>query len=204
MALTQRDVTLLRLSVGICLGDWTLLRELRRAAPPGEPDRAWREAVLQAHLFAGFPRVVEAFGVLADAGGLGPPDPGEADYHPDNFDAGAELFGRIYGASADRVRTKLEQGHPILASWILGHTYGRVLSRPGLAPDRRELCAVVCLASLGQDRQLASHVRGGLHCGCTAGELRDCLEAIHDLIDERALRHAQRVVDRFAPLEDEG
>ena len=200
MALSPRDVTLLRLSVGICLGDWDLLRRLRAAAPAGEPDRAWREAALQAHLFAGFPRVVEAFGVLADAGGLGDPEPGEADHQPDDFDAGNELFGRIYGGAAGRVRDTLHGHHPTLARWILGHTYGRVLSRPGLSPDRRELCAVACLASQGQDRQLASHVRGGLRCGCTAAELRDCLEAIHDLIGERELRHAQRVVDRFAPL----
>ena len=204
MALDPRDVLLLRLSVGICRGDWNLLRSLRRSAPAGQPDRAWREAVLQTHLFAGFPRVVEAVGVLAEAGGLGTPEEEEAGYGPDDFDAGAELFGRIYGPSAGRVEDQLARGHPVLARWILGHAYGRVLARPGLSPDRRELCAVACLAALGQDRQLASHVRGGLRCGATAGELRDALEAVHDLIGERELRHAQRVVDRFAPLDGNG
>jgi alkylhydroperoxidase/carboxymuconolactone decarboxylase family protein YurZ len=199
-ALDQRDVLLLRLSVGICRGDWNLLRELRRAAGPGEPNRAWREAVLQAHLFAGFPRVVEAFGVLSEEGGLGPPDPGEAAYGPDDFALGAALFGRIYGAKAERVRAGLAEAHPTLESWIVGHTYGRVLARPGLSADRRELCAVACLAALGQDRQLASHVRGGLHCGATPAELRAALAAVSDLIGELELRHAQRVVDRFAPL----
>jgi alkylhydroperoxidase/carboxymuconolactone decarboxylase family protein YurZ len=203
MGLTSRDQTLLRLSVGICLGDWNLLRDLRTGAAEGEPDRAWREAVLQAHLFAGFPRVVEALGILAEAGGLGEPDPEEAEYAADDFETGAALFARIYGRGAARVRAELEQGHPVLASWILGHAYGRVLSRGGLAADRRELCAVVCLASLGQDRQLASHVRGGLHCGATAEELREALEAVSDLIGERNLRHAQRVVDRFAPLDED-
>lgn len=203
MALTSRDQTLLRLSVGICLGDWNLLRNLRIQAAAGEPDRAWREAALQAHLFAGFPRVVEALGVLAEVGGLGEPDPEEAEYAPDDFETGAELFARIYGRGAPRVRAELERAHPVLASWILGHTYGRVLSRGGLEPDRRELCAVVCLASLGQDRQLASHVRGGLHCGATAVELRQALDSVSDLLGERNLRHAQRVLDRFAPLDED-
>jgi len=200
MAIDRRDVVLLRLSVGICLGDWNLLRELRRSAAPGEPDRAWREAALQAHLFAGLPRLVEACGVLAEAGGLGAPDPGEAAYAADDFGAGQELFQRIYGGDSPRVRAGLAAAHPVLEHWILGHAYGRVLARPGLAPDRRELCAVACLASLGQDRQLASHVRGGLRCGATAAELRAALAAVGDLLRDHELRHAQRVLDRFAPL----
>jgi alkylhydroperoxidase/carboxymuconolactone decarboxylase family protein YurZ len=200
MTLPGRDVTLLRLSVGICLGDWGLLRRLRQSAPPGEPDRAWREAALQSHLFAGFPRLVEAFGVLSEEGGLGLPGADESAYTADDFETGAALFARIYAASAGRVRASLSSAHPVLESWIVGHTYGRVLSRPGLSPDRRELCAVACLAALGQDRQLASHVRGGLHCGATPLELRAALLAISDLVGEQQLRHAQRVVDRFAPL----
>jgi alkylhydroperoxidase/carboxymuconolactone decarboxylase family protein YurZ len=197
MSLRPLDVTLLRLSVGICLGNWALLRELRTLAPAGEPNRAWREAVLQAHLFAGFPRLVEAFVVLDEAGGLGALEPGETD-EPDVLAAGAALFGRIYGPGADRVRAKLAHGHPLLERFVLAHAYGRVLARPGLAPDRRELCAIACLASLGQDRQLASHVRGGLHCGASPGELRGALDAVGDLIAEHDLRHAHRVIDRFA------
>jgi alkylhydroperoxidase/carboxymuconolactone decarboxylase family protein YurZ len=201
MALTRRDVTLLRLSVGICLGDWNLLRALRRSAPAGEPDRGWREAALQAHLFAGLPRLVEACGVLCEEGGLGIPEPGEADYAGDDFDAGQDLFRRIYGDGAPRVRAGLAAAHPVLESWILGHAYGRVLARPGLAPDKRELCAVVCLACLGQDRQLASHVRGGLRCGATPEELRASVEAVADLLREHDVRHAWRVLERFAPAE---
>jgi len=206
MALSPLDVTLLRLSVGICLGDWALLRDLRLAAPAGEPNRAWREAVLQAHLFAGFPRLVEAFVVLDEAGGLGAPDPGEPggigeiDEPSDEVAVaeGEQVFRRIYGAGADRVRRKLRDGHPLLERFVLRHAYGRVLARPGLAADRRELCAIACLAALGQDRQLASHVRGGLHCGATPEELHGALDAVRDLIDETDLRHAERVIERFA------
>ncbi len=200
MALNDLDRTLLRLSVGICLGDWNLLRTLRRQAGLGEPNRAWREAVLQSHLFAGFPRVVEALGVLEEEGGLGAPDDDESVWEPDDFERGEALFARIYGDGRERVKAKLRDGHPVFERWILGHTYGRVLSRPGLDADRRELCSVASLAALGQDRQLASHVRGGLHCGATAEELRQALDAVGDLIGARELRHAERVVDRFAPL----
>jgi alkylhydroperoxidase/carboxymuconolactone decarboxylase family protein YurZ len=197
MALSPLDVTLLRLSVAISLGDWQLLRELRLGAPPGEPNRAWREAALQAHLFAGFPRLVQAFLVLEEVGGLGAPESGETDEPP--AAAGPVLFRRIYGQHAERVRANLGAGHPLLERFVLGHAYGRVLARPGLGPDRRELCAIVCLASLGQDRQLASHVRGGLRCGASPAELRGALDAVADRVAEHDLRHARRVIDRFAP-----
>jgi len=77
MSLTPREERLVRLSAAIALGRGDVLAELRRTVPEGEPDRGWREAVLQAHLFAGVPRVVEACGVLAAHGGLGTPDADE-------------------------------------------------------------------------------------------------------------------------------
>lgn len=189
---------LLRLSAAICLGNWSALRALRRAAPPGEPDRGWREAVLQAHLFAGFPRVVEACEVLAEDGGLGAPEPAELPAHPDRFAEGRALFDQVYGDLAAPVRARLQAHHPVLAGWIEGHAYGRVLARGGLSPARRELLAVACLAALEQDRQLASHVRGALRVGATAPELQAAVDAVAELLDERALRSARRILERFA------
>ena len=200
MAIDDTDRLLVRLSVGICLGDWELLRRVRAAAPEGQPDRRWREACLQAHLFAGMPRVVEAWGVLDAAGGLGEPDAEEARHEADRFEAGHALFERIYGPQAAAVRETLSGYHPVLERWIEGHAYGRVLARPGLSPDRREILAVACLSALGQDRQLASHARGAVFVGATSEELREALDAVEDLVPRETLRHARRVLDRFAPL----
>ena len=63
MSLSPGDRLLARLSAAVVLGDWEGLRALRAQAPPGQPDRRWREALLQTHLFAGFPRTIEAAGV---------------------------------------------------------------------------------------------------------------------------------------------
>lgn len=197
MALSDTDRILIRLSVGICTGDWELLRRLRTGAPAGEPDRRWREALLQAHLFAGLPRVVEACGVLDEVGGLGEPDEDEARHQGDRFEAGRALFERIYAGQAEAVRETLERCHPVLARWIEGHAYGRVLARPGLSLDRREILAVACLTALGLDRQLASHVRGAMFAGASRDELVATLDTIVDLVDETRLRHALRTVERF-------
>ena len=196
MALDARDRRLLCLSTAVVLGDWEALEALRRAAPSGEPDRGWREALLQAHLFAGFPRVVEALAVLGAAGGLGVPDPDETIPEPDRPERGAALFDRIYDSHAGRVRAFLRSGHPAFAAWVEGHAYGRVLGRPGLAADRRELLAVAALAATDQDRQLASHARGSLRCGATAGELAEALETVRPLIGAARCERALRIVAR--------
>jgi alkylhydroperoxidase/carboxymuconolactone decarboxylase family protein YurZ len=198
--LAPKTITLLRLSVATVLGDWDLLRELRKAAGEGEPDRAWREAVLQTHLFAGFPRLVEAFGVLEEEGGLGvisDEERSEARSEAEDIDAGYEFFERVYGHRAPRVREMLESHHPDWGRWILGHAYGRVLTRPGLSAAKRELCAVVSLAALSQDRQLAGHARGAINCGAKPKELEAALEAVADLLSESNLQRAQRVVRAF-------
>ncbi len=200
MTLADADRRLVRLFVAVVLGRWDDLRAVRRAAGPGEPDRRWREAVLQAHLFAGFPRVVEALGVLGEEGGLGEPD---ADEHTSESDAelrarGRELFERIYADGAERVRDVLHRGHAEFADWIESHAYGRVLARPGLDAATRELCAAAGLAATGQDRQLASHARGALRCGATAAELREALDCVRPWIDPDTWERADRVARRFA------
>ena len=189
---------LARLFVACVLGRWAEVERLRRAAGPGEPDRSWRETLLQVHVFAGFPRAVEAYGVLTAAGGLGELAPDEVLGEAEQHERGRELFERVYAADAARIRATLEAAHPDFARWIEGHAYGRILSRPGLAPVSRELLAVSALAALGQDRQLASHVRGSLRCGATRADSEAVLDSGADLIEPERLERARAVLAYFA------
>jgi alkylhydroperoxidase/carboxymuconolactone decarboxylase family protein YurZ len=197
MSSSDKDRRLQRLFTAIVLGLWDEVVRLRREAPAGEPDRAWRETVLQAHVFAGFPRAVEAYGVLDGAGGLGELEPGEALNEPELAERGRELFERIYAEQSERIRGTLSASHPDFARWIEGHAYGRVLARPGLSADRRELLAIAALAAFGQERQLASHVRGALRCGAKGDEVREALASVRDLIGSECYQSAQRVAERF-------
>lgn len=215
MSLCDADRRLLRLFTAGVLGRFDEVARLRRAAGTGEPDRRWREAVLQVHVFAGFPRLVELYGVIDSAGGLGALEPDEAagsDQPADGSGPAADarglaagerqrgraLFERIYADDAPTVRAMLARHHPDFARWIEEHAYGRVLARAGLDADRRELLAVAALSALGQERQLASHARGALRCGATRAELDATLDAIADLIEPERLTRARRVVERFA------
>lgn len=188
---------LVRLTVAVVLGDWDGLRELR-AEEGLRPGPRWREAILQTHLFIGFPRVVEAFAVLETVGGLGTPGPHEVLGDPDRPERGRALFDRIYGTRADRVRGLLERAHPDFAAWIEGHAYGRVLTRPGLEASERELLAVAALTATGQDRQLASHARGAVACGASPEAVARVVDQIRGRVDPEVWDRARRVVERFA------
>lgn len=198
MSFDERTRRLARLTVAIVLGRWDELRRVRAGAPAPEPDRAWREAVLQAHLFAGFPRLVEAYALLGECGGLGEPEPAELEAERPAAAHGRALFERIYAADAPRVRAQLAAGHADFARWIEEHAYARVLARAGLSADRRELLASCALAALGQERQLASHARGSLRCGASLAELEEALTAVGDLVGEERLERARRIVARIA------
>lgn len=198
MALSDEDRRLVRLFVAIVLGQWERVRSLRLAALAPEPNRAWREAVLQVHLFAGFPRQVEAYEVLAQVGGLGTIEAEEMPGHQDQPEAGRELFGHIYGKNSQMVQDRLHQHHGDFGGWIIGHAYGRVLSRSGLSAARRELLAVGALAATGQVRQLASHARGAIHCGATPEQVSEVLDAIEDLVAAEHLMAAREVASKFS------
>jgi 4-carboxymuconolactone decarboxylase len=197
MRFGEREARLVRLFTCVVLGRWEDVARLRAEAPAPEPDRAWREAVLQAHVFAGFPRVVEAYDVLARAGGLGTLEPEEILAEPDQPARGRALFERIYQEQAGTIRATLAAGHPDFAAFIEGHAYGRILARPGLEPALRELLAVAALSALGQERQLASHARGALRCGAPAEAVHAALENVADLIAPDRLERARRVLERF-------
>ncbi len=164
-----------------------------------EPGVAHREALLQVHLFAGFPRLVEAFGVLEQCGGLGATGPGERlGWAPDR-DRGREFFERIYAAQSAAVAGSLERFHPELAEWVLGHAYGRVLTRPGLAAEQRELLAVAALIATDQERQLASHVRGAARLGAGRADFEVLLGWLGELLPTEQVDRARRVIERFGP-----
>ena len=143
----------------------------RAAAAP----EALREALRMVHLFAGFPRALDA---LAAAAPSLPSAGGEPAEDRASFAArGRVLFDRVYGADAARVHARLAALDPSLAAWVVEDAYGRVLSRDGLGAADRERLAVVMLAAQGLRNQLPGHVRGALACGASPAEVEASLAA---------------------------
>ncbi len=199
--LEEKDLRLIGLVSAVARGDWHALVEIRKAAPAGEPDREWREALLQSHLFLGFPRIVEAFEQLAQVGGLGHPTEAEiqgSEPSSEQWDQqGAPLFDTIYGDLAEPVRRRMRQHHLDFGAWIAEHAYGRVLARPGLAGHKREWLALVCLILTGLERQLASHTRGAMRLGSSWEQALEVLDSQREFLAGEEYERLLGTMQRF-------
>lgn len=157
--------------------DARLRRLLVRAA-----ERGWNlevdEALLQAHLFVGFPRALNALSrwrsIRSDAG-FEPEDPEPFGTRPDRVGTGVELCREIYGSAYASLRMRARELHPAIDRWMVEDGYGKVLCRPGLSMERRELAVVGILAVQGVEQQLHSHLRGALRVGCSLERVESAL-----------------------------
>jgi 4-carboxymuconolactone decarboxylase len=96
----------------------------------------------------------------------------------------------------EKLRLNVRDLHPALDAWMVIDGYGKVLSRPGLALERRELCVVAACAAMGQDRQLHSHLHGALNVGVGPDAIIDAIEAIAELIGAERARSARLLLAR--------
>ncbi|MCC7171641.1 MAG: carboxymuconolactone decarboxylase family protein [Planctomycetes bacterium] len=146
------------------------------------------EGALMTHLFAGFPRAIEAFAIVEDAvrraGGTWPRAPGPIARIDANAQrsAGAALFTLIYGSHAQRVRQRLAQFDPAFERAVLEDAYGRILARPGLDARTRELMSVCVLTALDLPRQLHSHMKGAVAAGATVDDIEEMVNLAADLV----------------------
>lgn len=156
-----------------------LLRRAARAAGPS----AVEEAILQSHLFLGFPaalagmRAWRRLDSAPSAEERGPPDAGGAD--PAAWTArGEEVCRRVYGSAYGELRRNVRRLHPDLDAWMIRDGYGKVLGRSGLDLATRELCIVATLAADGSTGgPLHSHLRGALLAGADPRRVEEALEA---------------------------
>ena len=138
------------------------------------------ELILQSHLFDGYPCALE--GLLALKELLGdayqPEDILEA-YSPSSMETwrhrGDDLCRRIYGDNYEPLLRHVGILSPTLREWMLMEGYGRVLSRPSLSIDLRELGIIAILTVKNLPRQLHSHLRGALRVGVSSAELEAAL-----------------------------
>ncbi|HXD47917.1 MAG TPA: carboxymuconolactone decarboxylase family protein [Gemmatimonadaceae bacterium] len=178
---------LVRLSAIVTAGTEADIRAIMQTIPDVIPAAWVEELLLQSHLFAGFPRALNAMrewrrvqpdiAVAApanDASGSSAAD--LATWRAD----GEATCAAVYGGMYDRLRHNIRLLHPLLDDWMITDGYGKVLSRPGLDLARRELCIVAACAAAGQDRQLHSHLHGARNVGVEPDVVDDVIEAVAD------------------------
>jgi 4-carboxymuconolactone decarboxylase len=178
---------LVRLSAVVTTGTEADIRAIMQTIPSLIPDAWIEELLLQSHLFAGFPRALNA---MREWRRVQPDIAVAAPAHEANGSGAADLAtwradgeatcAAVYGAMYDRLRRNIRILHPLLDDWMITDGYGKVLSRPGLDLARRELCIVAACAAAGQDRQLHSHLHGARNVGVEPDVVDDVIEAVAD------------------------
>lgn len=206
-ALTSRRRHLVRLSAAVASredgGAADVSGEIDRAARAvrsGELEqREVEEALLQSHLFLGYPAALSALAAWRERVPEPPPEtdplagPGAADARRER---GEETCRRVYGRAYDKLRDRVGSLHPALDRWMVSEGYGKVLARPGLPLVDRELCIAAVLAVLGHGPQLHSHVRGALRAGAEPEAVEETLAVALRWADRPGRRRTARDVWR--------
>ena len=179
---------------------------LAAALERGVPAAHLEETLLQAHLFAGFPRAIRALKIfrriIEERRETRTPPPRPRRFRP-RFSSrrrrgrGRRIFDAVYGSIARAVLHALDTLHPGYGGWVLEDAYGRVLARPGLPPLWRELCAVAALAVTDVPEQLYSHVRGALRMGASPQEVEEAIRAIGPLVPPKKIDHALEILSKM-------
>jgi len=194
-ALDPETAALVGLAAAIALGREDLIAVRSREAVGVGVAPVWvDELLLQSVLMLGYPRALVGAAAWRAASGIAGPasDPSSTETAAEWRIRGEATCRLIYGTNYDRLRNNVRVLHPALDAWMVTEGYGRVLSRPGLDPARRELCTIAQIATLGTDRQLHSHLRGALNAGATNAAVEAVLALVGphltDDLRDRALR----------------
>ena len=159
------------------------------------------EAILQTHLFAGYPRAINAMTTVRKLGAdqFGEYHEGHDENVADWEASGTALCGEIYGGNYPKLREKMATIHPDLDKWMLQTGYGRVLSRPGLTPRLRELCVIAVLTGQNVTPQLFSHLRGAVNVGASVAECESILKQTQFIWGDEAQVQALKVFEKVRP-----
>ena len=177
---------LVRLSAVVAAGSERDIRDMMSNATSDIPPAWVEELLLQTYLFAGFPRALNAtreWRRVLPMAGAGSSNGGVEQWRSNGETTCAAVYGTMY----ERLRENIRALHPQLDEWMIVEGYGKVLSRPELDLQRRELCIVAACAAQEQDRQLHSHLRGALNVGVAPSVVTAAIDALTDLLGaERA------------------
>lgn len=185
---------LVRLSARIAAGSEAEVRASCTECVELETPVGWvEETILQAYLFAGFPRALNAAREWRRISGL--EAPAAEDLPAPDLERwsrqGEETCATVYGKFYEKLRHNIRALHPALDEWMIVEGYGKILSRPGLDLRLREFCIVAACVAAGQDRQLHSHLHGAVNAGGSEEEVAGVLEALDGAVSPEHLHSAR-------------
>jgi 4-carboxymuconolactone decarboxylase len=159
------------------------------------------EALLQLHLFAGYPCSLTALSILqSEFQQINPKSSiiDSIDNEPYNYqkykDRGLKTCELVYTNTYAPLMAKLKEYSPQLQEWMLIDGYGKTLSRSGLSIQQREILLVSVLLVQGWKKQLYSHLRGAKNVGCSQNVLLELLSFGNEFFSPSNRQYAQEVI----------
>jgi len=187
-ALDPGTEALVALSAALAAGSGDGVEEALRAAAQVADPVAVEEALLQSHLFLGYPAALNGLARWRELSGR--PASLAANDREVWAERGEEVCRVVYGGQYEGLRANVRRLHPDVERWMVEDGYGRVLGRPGLDLAVRELCIGAILAVQDAPRQLYSHLRGALNAGAGRAQVSRALELAAAVSAPAARAHA--------------
>mmetsp|Transcript_19966 Transcript_19966/g.51001 ORF Transcript_19966/g.51001 Transcript_19966/m.51001 type:complete len:266 (-) Transcript_19966:123-920(-) len=151
------------------------------------------EVILQSHLFAGYPRALNALSAVHEPGRLWEAKEVKDLSHWQK--EGEKALSAIYGSTAPLLKRRMLALHPDMEAWMRETGYGRILSRPGASLLQREYGILPILVIQQVEAQLKSHLLGALRVGATEKSLFQMLGCLHyGFVGEGAVMKAEAVL----------
>jgi 4-carboxymuconolactone decarboxylase len=93
-----------------------------------------------------------------------------------SYDAGLHIRREVLGDEyVDRARTATTEFTAPFQEFLTRYAWGEVWGREGLDRRTRSSVTLAVLATLGQEKELAAHVRGALRNGLSREEIAEVL-----------------------------
>lgn len=176
--LSIRDGSIADVAAYTASGDTAKLEEAVRAGlKNGMTVNEIKEVMVQLYAYCGFPRSLNALGVLmkvAKEGGFKEGESGKAlPADADRLKLGTKVQTELVGSE---VKGPLFDFAPAIDEYLKTHLFGDIFARGVLSTRERELATIAALSALGTvEPQLAAHITIGKRHGVTDAQVRQML-----------------------------
>ncbi len=178
MALTEKDAALCDVAACAARGNLGALEmAYARAYGEGWTTRELKEVAVQLYAYCGFPRALNALGVLQRVAPEG--EKGADGYNPSRPDGESLVRGKANQTKlcGREVGGAFFEWCPAIDDYLKAHLFGDIFGREALEWKTREMATVAALAALGNVKpQLEAHIGIAKHNGVSEEEIAAILK----------------------------
>ena len=117
----------------------------------------------------------------------------ESERHVQGMATRRSVLGDAHVDRAEAAKTAFDQPFQAL---ITEAAWGHVWSRPDWSKRQRSIVTIALLAALGQDEEVAMHVRATANTGATPDDIREALLHVAIYAGVPAANHAFKIVKK--------